>query len=440
MTRYRKSEIPGGVAFGISFGKRANGIVNWSNNASVTVNMPLKEGRYTYDEEVINYHKRSAAGEIFNNPFSSSYEARNFSGNFGVENFARPPVPVSSTLDSYQIGMKQFGSGLLPIDSHLKVDFPTLENDRNVAIVDCLSGVNQTDFDTSAFMAEWDKTRRIHREVGSALLKVMTPSKRYVKRAKVTRTPVYDIYGRPLLNRRGDPIYRYFHDAASVTGEGALNRAKTIANAYLVGRMALAPLLVDLENACKLLAKSHPKRHTARGRVIQTGQASQDVRLFWDVSSALIRKRTTRVYEERYGILYESNPIAQLAANLGFSRPLSTAWELTPYSFVVDAFVNVGSWLDALQPSLASKTLSAWVSTRDNYVTTFETIAIENGVKSGWTQKLTCNLGGSKQTLIKNRSLWTPDVPKLPPLGTGFNNLRCFDYASLVMQKINTRL
>lgn len=169
------------------------------------------------------------------------------------------------------------------------------------------------------------------------------------------------------------------------------------------------------------------------------GQSSHDDTLTWDVSSAVIRRRTTRIYEERYGILYETAVIARMAANLGLSRPLSTAWELVPYSFVVDWFVNVGAWLDAIQPSLAHKTLGAWVSSRDNYVTTFETVSIENGTKPNWSQTLTCTLAGTKQTLTKQRYLWSPSAPTFPPLGTGFSNLRCFDFASLVMQKINTR-
>lgn len=441
MSRYRSSISPTYSAAGVSFGRNQFGANNWVNHESVSWSMPSKEARTCTDVVVPNYKQRSAAGEIFNNPFDSRSVIREFSGNFGVENRYNAYISPTDSFDVYQIGMWRHGSAIVQrgLDNHLAVEFSDLDDERRNAIVECLAGVNPTDFDLGTFVAEWGKTRKLHRDVGNALLKVMLPQRLRYKKPRVRKTPLYDHEGRPILNRKGNPVYRYFHTEGKLDGDMALNRAKSAANAYLVGRYGVTPLLRDLESAQKFLLKTHPKRSTARGRIVRSDTVSHDAVLTIDVSSAVLRRQTTRIYEERYGILYESDLLSQMTAGLGLSRPLSTAWELVPYSFVIDWFVNVGSWLDAIQPSLSFKTLSAWVSARDHYVTLYNAGAVTNGVRGVWDQTMTCTLGGYMRTMTNSRNPWTPEAPTFPPLGTGFNKLRSFDFASLVMQKINTR-
>ncbi len=51
----------------------------------------------------------------------------------------------------------------------------------------------------------------------------------------------------------------------------------------------------------------------------------------------------------RYGVTYYKSPSpARTMAQLGISNPLLLAWELVPYSFVVDWFLPVGSYLEGL--------------------------------------------------------------------------------------------
>lgn len=60
-------------------------------------------------------------------------------------------------------------------------------------------------------------------------------------------------------------------------------------------------------------------------------------------------------YNERssYVIYYlEDNAFAQRMSQTGLSNPLILAWELVPYSFVVDWFVGVGSYLNNLDATI----------------------------------------------------------------------------------------
>jgi len=124
---------------------------------------------------------------------------------------------------------------------------------------------------------------------------------------------------------------------------------------------------------------------------------------------------------------------------LGLSRPLTSAWELVPYSFVIDWFVGVGDWLDANQPSLASKTLCAWASTRDQRSLVAAINQTENVSSGGVTT--TGSWSGTLTSIERynQRDPWNVSVPTRPALGSGFNTSRCADFAALVLQKVKTR-
>lgn len=52
-----------------------------------------------------------------------------------------------------------------------------------------------------------------------------------------------------------------------------------------------------------------------------------------------------------------------IPAALGLTNPASVAWELVPFSFVVDWFAPVGDWLNALDATLGYSFLSGTRST-----------------------------------------------------------------------------
>nr|URG16110.1 MAG: maturation protein [Leviviridae sp.] len=416
-----------------------------SNNGSVstsTWDLPARESRQTYDTVNPDFRRRSAAGEIFNNDFLSvktnwefgdSYRARN-------EAFRTDTGQITSF---YEVQRDRFyvdsylRSGLLPYSEPF---IDTAEAERK-AQIDALAAVNKTDFDAMTFAGEWQKTKSIHRDVGNALLKLFTGgAKAYVSRARAVKLPVFDEYGRPILNRKGSPVYRYSHvpRQENVAGQTFGKRASDV---YLVGRYGVAPLLNDLEGACRFLMRRFHPRFTARGN--QSLQASSSVVRQIDdgYGHFNVNIECVRTYDVRCGILYTVDEAARKMAQLGLSRPLSAAWELAPWSFVCDWFLEVGNYLDAIQPSLASKTLSAWGSTRDTVITTFtpsgyvETRPAPAGERWIGTWTGAC----LKSVVTKRRYVWDASIPSRPALGSGFNAIRSGDFAALMLQRIKAK-
>lgn len=61
------------------------------------------------------------------------------------------------------------------------------------------------------------------------------------------------------------------------------------------------------------------------------------------------------------GVLIQATPSVGAPA-IGFDRPLATVWELIPFSFVLDWFVDAGTRISAWEGTLHLKPLGTWSS------------------------------------------------------------------------------
>lgn len=388
--------------------------------------------RTTVDTVVSNFKKRVANGEVFCNSFSSIY--REFSAD---DNYISTSANADGWIDSHSWS----NGGLLTVTVGSSPPVLPLDTEQAAAkaAIDAIRNVQKTEIDAAVFVGEWDKTRNLHRNVGNALVKLAETTKNRYKGRRMRRIPLYDERGHPVLNRHGKPTFRYAHDGEEFYGAARSEKTKQFADLYLSYRMGVVPLLHDLEGAVKVLSQNKALRRTARSsevlsKVDTTVQTVNDSGTDWKIT-----RSSSRTLSIRYGILYEDTAVGRAVAQLGLSRPLTSAWELVPYSFVVDWFVGVGDWLDANQPSLASKTLCAWASTRDQrslVAAVSQTHNYETGgtafVRS-WSGTLT------SIERFNQRDPWNVSVPTRPALGSGFNPSRCADFAALVLQKVKTR-
>lgn len=123
-------------------------------------------------------------------------------------------------------------------------------------------------------------------------------------------------------------------------------------NAWLETTYGWTPLLSEIDNAAKDLAKgweNHDSDIIARGTAKEKGSCKQPGRDSWVPSGALSEQIAD--YDVRYGFtarfrVIDSN--LRTLSSLGLINPLEVAWELVPYSFVVDWFLPIGSWINNL--------------------------------------------------------------------------------------------
>lgn len=122
-----------------------------------------------------------------------------------------------------------------------------------------------------------------------------------------------------------------------------IKNAKAMSSNWLELQYGWLPLLSDAEGAAQALAKSlevpFSMRYSAsifRGvETVRTGGAGVTA-YQWTLHTVCRRKLVVYMTEK-----------PSLAAQLGVLNPENVAWELLPWSFVVDWFIPIGQYLDA---------------------------------------------------------------------------------------------
>lgn len=121
---------------------------------------------------------------------------------------------------------------------------------------------------------------------------------------------------------------------------------------WLLGRYGVRPIVYDFYNASKALEAIAKGSSIIRG----SGRQVESVNLSYDggyhsagtTSYRWTERLTmTRTYRGRAYVRFSSPNAAAVQFN-----PLVTAWELTPYSFIIDWFCDIGSWVSTLSPQM----------------------------------------------------------------------------------------
>jgi hypothetical protein len=127
----------------------------------------------------------------------------------------------------------------------------------------------------------------------------------------------------------------------------------TLANYWLELQYGWKPLLQDIYGSCDLLAK-HIREDSWHHSVRARAKTEQTLEVLW-MNDGLwpyenYHAGSTRcTHRAQYSIHYRLDSYARAAlATTGISNPALLAWELLPYSFVVDWFIPVGNYLEML--------------------------------------------------------------------------------------------
>lgn len=279
-----------------------------------------------------DYARRVKNGEVINNPMELHRFERTISVLSGAKaHFASKPE------HRYEDGGEVpfiFGAsslyGQLPLVQHAGGDTADVENLYNLAGTQARANVAEPDFEGLVFVAELRETLGMLRNPLGGLKKTLKKIRRRKRRQR-------------------------FNKSRTV--------ADFISSHWLQYRYGIMPLVYDVEDAAKAVAYlgNNPKRYTARG------YANDDVQLTRTDETALARYHATRNVKTRQrtkvraGILYELD--ARNSFGVGLQEVPKAVWEVVPFSFVVDWFVNTGDFVSAITPKGGVRELASWTST-----------------------------------------------------------------------------
>jgi len=136
------------------------------------------------------------------------------------------------------------------------------------------------------------------------------------------------------------------------------DRGKTLANywlAYSYGWKPLAQSMYDLQSALGEEWRRRTHLIEATGTTMVDGHVEFPYNDFYEQGDYKAFCRTTLKASISNRDLY-------IISKLGLTNPISVAWELVPFSFVVDWFVPVGNTLSALTATMGLEFVGGWTN------------------------------------------------------------------------------
>lgn len=216
---------------------------------------------------------------------------------------------------------------------------------RALTATRAIANIDQPDFEGLVTLGEMKETLRYLRNPVAAGLKLADTIASKSRKVGLTKA---------IANKRKKDAQRQ-------------SLMKDLASIHLSVIFGFKPLVKEITGALENLrprAVPRPIRRTSRAR---------DEKLYTDTwstteSSAIYSYTATYVYKRttvvRAGILYEYG-CDTVDENTWGLRPkdiLPAAYAVAPLSFVLDYFVNLGTFIGALVPSAGTRTLASWMT------------------------------------------------------------------------------
>lgn len=132
---------------------------------------------------------------------------------------------------------------------------------------------------------------------------------------------------------------------------------KQPAGLWLEYHFGVVPTIMDIHHSMSVLGFEFPvDKFSFSSKATRFTQSGKGTYAWYEVKTL---DSCVKIGGEIYGL----NPDVHLATMLGFGQPLSVAWEMTPFSWFVDYFVNVGDMVKNLEPRFPG------VKVRNQYTT-----------------------------------------------------------------------
>lgn len=365
----------------------AGGVTTYSN---IGLRYSIGETQVTNDFVVPNFRRRVQLGETFSNPYSSYKDVAGGSNtsSWSITWTGNNPCDPQSPWNKTMAGNHPRG---LPVSPGAGCNFDPwkeLESRQaeTIAGTKAWADIKSPEIQGMVFAAELGKTLRMVKRPLENLA-------RYIR----------------LTIMRDRKRIRAWHDSARDTGAGALFLWQFVMSEWLRYRYGIMPTLYDIEGIMKLANKLEvPVRRTARGSHsfssggLSSSQSVSDGSYF---DGTMTTSRNVNV-SVRAGVLYEHQ--ASISNRMGYelSQLPSTIYELVPGSFILDWAVNLGDYIQAMEPKVDVKVLQSW--------TTVKVVDSQAAVTLAYPRTVAnYSITGSINTTSSREFITTTRVPKV---------------------------
>lgn len=321
--------------------------------------------RWLQSVSVPRFNKLKSDGWIIQNPYSSITEEHNVVPGSWIDSYYfGPNGALSSTWESMDAVW-----GLLPSVSNFlppTEDVGRWQSARDEALTRAYSKANATSATLLVDVSQWKQTANLF----------MTNISRLIA---LKKSAINFLSGNQRHRTRSPRKYRVFPD-------GAVKTADELSGIWLEIRMGVRPLLSSLDGIQEALIKqglNRSARATFRATEDFDLSSKEERTVGWNPGGAFSSNSVKDYYKTtvewkgsfRAGVLIEPRANS-LSAELGFESAQIpyAAWDIVPWSFIVDRFINVGNYIQSLRPIPGIAFGGSWVVERFVYNVTLEGI------------------------------------------------------------------
>lgn len=234
---------------------------------------------------------------------------------------------VSTVFQSFYVGANHLDGSTWDIDT-----FDA--NDQIALIAKLREKLFGSDFNMSVFLGEGHQTLNLIADAATKIAKSLKLLKKGNLLGAAAALGV-SASGLPRGARNRNP----FQNGEKISD-------KVLSNMWLELQYGWKPLLKDTEAAAQALAKHLEVPFSKRFTVVKRKERTSTITA--GGATPLDRRYNyTLTSEERRKITVYITEKPGIAAQLGLLNPENVAWELLPWSFVIDWFIPIGSYLDA---------------------------------------------------------------------------------------------
>jgi len=173
-----------------------------------------------------------------------------------------------------------------------------------------------------------------------------------------------------IVTSRGKSLLRK-HPVHLRNKYGRYDYTKSAAEAYLQWQYGIKPLALDLGTAVAEMTTKISKPLYLEGVMRQRKVIDQGGFVSPSSSVLAVKADIQRKYEVHHRVQYRAylnqGDVATSLAKHGLFNPAALAWELTPFSFVVDWWTNIGDVLQSLDNLILLDRIEAIISTSTRF-------------------------------------------------------------------------
>lgn len=212
---------------------------------------------------------------------------------------------------------------------------------------------------------------------------------------------------------------------------------KELSSLWLEAQYGWGPLVSDVENAAKFAAKqvTDPSRTEWTHLEARLNRSKTSIQKTQDARPTTTTATVTKTVKYGCWVRYV-RAAPQAVHELGLTDLASTAWELVPYSFVFDWFININEMLTAANALKSYEITGGYASTLMTSQCIGTVAPSRPTFYAGTTTRVMVLRNPTWKRRQYNRSPWTPSVPAFRFNSDPLNLKRTANALALIRQKL----